>query len=414
MKLAMVNPGTQPSFATTEPLNLGFIASYILANSDTEVRIIDQLAGENVEYELKKFAPDIVGITSVTPNFPDAIKVAALSKSMGCLTIMGGVHASILPNEALQYCDIVVKGEGEIAMLKIIEEGIKSGMVQVPYIKDIDTVPPPARHLMQVEFYLKVRDRIGYSFLNFAERGKNTASILSCRGCPYNCAFCHNSWRGIPVRFHSAERMISEIEDLIEQYDVRSIFFIDDNMFVNRRRLERICEMMLERKMDIIWGANSRVDNINERVLRLAKKAGCRQVTFGFESGSQKILNILNKRTTVEQNINAINLCNKVGIGVNGTVMIGNPTETVHDMRKTIKFIRNNKASNGFGVCITTPYPGTKLWDWCVENNRIPEKFEWGDFNYHKIPINCSELDDENLMKMFQNTISAVFEGMRK
>jgi len=400
VKVALVNPGRDQRFAIQEPLNLGFIASYLEKNN-IELRIIDELAGQNVENELNEYHPDIVGITATTPTALDSYRIADMCRKKGILTVMGGVHASVLPKEALQHVDIVVKGEGEIAMLDIVRNNnISSRIISRPYIKNIDEVPPPARHLMEMDFYLRTKDRLPGSYLYFVPPNTPTASILTSRGCPYNCMFCHNTWRGMPYRSNSAERVILEIEELIETYSIRALFFIEDNLFLNNRRLQTICKMMKQNKINIMWGGNARVDNIDLEILQIAKESGCRQITFGFESGSQRTLDVLNKGTTVEQNRKAIELCNRVGIIPQGTFMIGNPTETIEDIKATKKFIEDNEIEC-VGICITTPYPGTQLWKWCEDHGLIPKSVNWSDFLYDKVPIHvCNTIPPDKLRRL--------------
>jgi magnesium-protoporphyrin IX monomethyl ester (oxidative) cyclase len=402
-KVALINPGKDQKYAVLEPLHLGFIASYLEKNG-IEVRIIDELAGENVEDEINKYRPDIVGITATTPLAPDAYRIADMCRRMGMLTVMGGIHASVLPEEALQHVDIVVKGEGEVAMLDIVRNGIRSGIVSCPYIKNLDEVPLPARHLMKMDFYLCSRDRMESFLTPFVPPHTKSASILTSRGCPYACIFCHNTWRDAPYRFNSAERVISEIEQLIEVYGIEALFFIEDNLFVNKPRLREIAELMKKNRLNIIWGGNARVDNVDLETLQLAKEAGCRQVTFGFESGSQRILDVLNKGITVEQSRKAIKLCRKAGLIVNGTFMIGNPTETTEDIRATQDFIRDHDIAK-VGILITTPYPGTELWKWCESHNLIPQSFNWADFAYTKVAIPaCDTMPPEEIDRQFHET----------
>jgi radical SAM superfamily enzyme YgiQ (UPF0313 family) len=402
-KVALVVPGKDRIFAVQEPLNIGYIASYLEKN-DIDVTIIDQLAGQNVKKEIRRFQPDIVGVTATTPLVNDAYEIIDMCKEMGLLTVMGGRHASILPEEAIKHADIVVKGEGEIAMADIVKNNIKSGIVSRHYIKDLDSIPPPARHLMQMEFYLRTKDRMQESYLYFVPLKTRVAGIISSRGCPFDCAFCHNSWKGLPFRFHSPERVIFEIKYLLNMYDIEAIFFLDDNLFANKPRLKKICKLMKENEIDIIWGCNSRVDNVDAETLRLVKEVGCKQITFGFESGSQRILNILNKRTTVEKARQAIKLCKEVGLFVTGTFMIGNPTETIEDVKLTQRFITENEIDD-YGVCITTPFPGTKLWQWCEENGLIPENFNWSDFTYRKIPIRaCNTISAKEIEELYLET----------
>jgi len=403
IKVALIAPGKIEGFAVQEPLNLGYIASYLEKNN-INVKIIDQLAGQNVYKELKIFTPDIVGITGTTPVILEAYKIADFCRKNKILTVMGGPHVSVLPKEALEHTDIVVVGEGEAAMLKIIQEQIKSGIISVPYVKDLDEIPSPARHLMQMEFYLRVKNRIQESYLYFVPLHSRTASMIVSRGCPYRCTFCHNTWRGIPFRSHSPERVISEMKALERDYNVSHLFFIDDNLFANKLWLKEVCLLMAKNKINIIWGCNTRVDNIDIETLEMVKSVGCRQLTFGFESGSQRILDVLNKKTTVEQNKKAIDLCKKVGLLATGTFMIGNPTETIEDIRLTQKFIRENDVDN-YGVCLTTPFPGTELWNWCEGKKLIPHNLKWSDFTYAKIPIKaCEMISSKKLLELHYET----------
>jgi len=166
------------------------------------------------------------------------------------------------------------------------------------------------------------------------------------------------------LRFHTAEYVIQDIKNLTENYSVETIFFHDDNFVCNRERLKKICEGLSD--LDTTWACRSRTDIINLEILKMMKKAGCRQISFGIESGSQKILNVLNKRNTVENNKRAITLCSEAGIMCCGTFMIGNPTETEEDIRMTQEFIKENKLTAS-GISLTTPFPATALFNMCKE-----------------------------------------------
>jgi radical SAM superfamily enzyme YgiQ (UPF0313 family) len=402
-KIALINPGKNQRLALQEPLSLAFIAGYLEKNGFA-VRIIDELAGQDIETELKNFSPQYAGITATTPLVNRAYEVAKLCRQMGIITIMGGVHVSVLPQEALNYADVVVKGEGEAAMLKIIKEGITSGVVSCDYIKDLDTLPPPARHLLDMEFYVHARDRFPYTYLHFVPVRTRVASILTGRGCPYRCIFCHNSWRNTPYRFNSPERVISEIEELVSIYGIKALFFIEDTLFVNKDRLVKICDLLRKNRLNIIWGGSARVDEIDEEILKVVKKAGCCQITFGFESGSQRVLDTLKKGTTVEQNAKAIKLCRKFGIIPQGSFMVGNPMETIEDVLATQRFIKRNNIG-GVVVCVTTVYPGTGLWKWCEERNLIPPNLSWSDLLYDRAVIPCCEqFSCEDIEALFRQT----------
>jgi len=407
-KAALINPGKNKQFSMQEPLNIGFIAGF-LEKHGVETKIIDELAGADVKKEVVKFMPDVVGITATTPLAEIAYQHADMCRKLGLKTVMGGVHASVMPEEALEHADIVVKGEGEQAMLDIILNDITQGIISRPYYKNIDEIPRPAYHLMDMDFYLTTRDRVPYSTsLFFAPARSKVASLLTSRGCPHSCNFCHNSWKGMPYRNNSPERVAEDVKYLIDTYHIDALFFCDDNLFANRPSLKKICSLMEERRINIAWGCNARADSVDPDTLRHAKKAGCRQITFGFESGSQKILDRLDKKTTVETNKKAVELCKEAGLLCVSTFMLGNPDETAEDVELTRKFILENDI-DCIGLCITTPYPGTELWRWCQERRFIPENIKWSDFVADVSPIQVSQYLKPELVKKYRGKIYLEF-----
>lgn len=410
-KIALVNPGKDQRFSVQEPLHLGYLAAY-LRKHNVEVTIIDELAGDDVERRILEFNPTFVGLTATTPLVNDAYRIAKFCRNKGIKTVMGGVHVSILPNEALEHVDFVVIGEGEEALLCIARQESKERIIKSSnYIKNLDDIPMPARDLLNMEFYKKSKTRTPESYLFFVKKGMTVGAIMSSRGCPYDCIFCHNTWRDVPFRFHSAERVISEIKELINIYKTDAIFFIEDDFWANKKRLREICEKIIHENLSFIWAANARVTDLSEELLVLAKMAGCRQITFGFESGSQKILDILNKKSKVEDNYNAVKLCNKIGIIPQGTLMLGAPNETVDDIKATQCFIRDTKIQS-VGICLTTPYPGTKLWNMLKAEGKIPDKIDWCEFTYDKTPIRvCYSIPPEMLKKLYKETYEIAFQN---
>jgi magnesium-protoporphyrin IX monomethyl ester (oxidative) cyclase len=408
-KVALINPGGQQElYSATEPLNLGFLAAYLEKNG-VEVRIIDELAGEDAAAALDEFKPDIAGITAVTPLAVRAYEIADMCRARGMLTVMGGVHASVLPDEALRHCDIVVKGEGEAALLEIARGTAERGVISRPYLKDLDELPPPARHLMKMDFYLRGRDRLPGHTYNFADKGAVTAAMMCSRGCPYSCIFCHNSWRGMPCRFNSAERVVDELQSLVRDYGVNTVFFLDDDLFLSKPRIKRICELILERKLNVLWSAAARAERVDVETLTLARQAGCRKINFGFESGSQRILDVLNKRGTVAQNMAAIEICRKAGVEACGTFMIGNPGETMADIEMTVDFIKRSGLKYR-SVLITTPFPGTQLWNWCVSKGFVPENLNWNDFNYSRAPVRaCENFTQEEIERLHERITEELY-----
>ena len=422
VKIALVNPAKTSKVisAAAPPINLGYLASYIRKNvENVDVIIIDGLSGQNIENELIKFMPDIVGITSTTPTIFEAYRIADFVRSnLKSVIVMGGVHVSIMPEEALKHADIVVEGEGEVAFLEIVNnfsngKKLEHGIMSRPYIKNLDDIPSPAWDLMDMEFYIKTKDNSAKS-VPYTSTKARALTIITSRGCPYKCIFCHNSWKQTPVRYHSAKRLVEDIETLMEKYKIDSIMFADDEFIANGPRLKEICEMIKERGIDkkLVWGCQARADIINRfglETIKMMKDAGCKLVAIGFESGSQKILDILKCNTvTVEDGAKAIKICKDAGIKVGGSFMMGTPTETLEDMLETLDFVNKNDLDfAGFGI--TTPYPGTRLWNWCVELNLLPNDVDYVNLHPHLKADNayivCNTMPKEKFIKEF-NRIS--------
>jgi len=341
MKVALINPTIKEIKASEAPLHLGYIAGYLEQNG-IEVKIIDQMAGDDVSREINVYSPDIVGITSMTAMVSEAYRIADMCRRIGILTVMGGEHPSAMPEEALEHADVAVVGEGEIAMLDIVRKRITSGIVSRPSLKDIDELPLFPWHLIKQDFYLHMSNETKLAtlaFLGSALSSTKASSLLTSRGCPFQCILCHNSLRQSHIRFHSAERVLEEIRCLKADYGVEAIAFLDENFLVNKPRLEEICHKMIEEKLGILWSCATSAHFLDLKTARMIREAGCRQIASGVESGSQRILDVLNKSVTVEQNKKAIKICKEAGLLVHGSFMLGSPTETVEDVRLTQKFI---------------------------------------------------------------------------
>ena len=403
-KVVLVNPGKNKPWASIlPPMNLGYIASF-LEKHGVETYIVDELAGQDIKKAFDTIQPDIVGITATTALASDAYTVAKVSRKYGFTTVMGGVHASFLTEEVLNHVDIVVKGEGEQAMLDIVR-GNRSRVITAPYIKNLDKIPPPAWHLMDMEFYLSASDRFKGVHIDYVSPNNKLGSLMTIRGCPYSCIFCCNSWRNIPIRFNSPERVLDEIKLLIEQYGIQALYFAEDDFFMSKSRLKNICRLMHENNINLKWGCQARSNSVDLETLTMAKEAGCCQVQFGFESGSQRILDILkNKTTKVEKNAQAVKLCKQAGIHSFATFMLGNPTETVEDLQATFDFIKNNHIDR-VGVLVTTPFPGTKLWQWCEEHDLIPENIDYSTCITSNVSIPCCDTISPKVVNKFARKI---------
>lgn len=408
-KLVLVNTGTNYEYGVHEPLHLLVLASYVHKKGH-EVAIADQIAGEDIFKKIKKLNPDFVGITATTAVIDDAYKVAEWCKSEGFKTILGGVHVSVLSREGLEYADYVVKGEGEEALVKILGGGVESGIVTGTPIQNLDELPKINRDLINVDFYQRGKDRNPGTHLHFVPRGTKLNAILATRGCPYNCIFCHNSWRGLPVRINSAKRIIEEMKELEQMYGTEAVFFMDDDLLFSKSRMKEFCELYKKEGLKIIWGCQTRVTSVDRDYLKMLKEANCKQITFGLESGNQRVLSMLkNCMTTLKQNREAVQMVKEAGILSCGSFMIGNPGETEEEIEETRKFIIDNKL-DGFGVSVTTPFPGTKLWEMCKEKGVIPDKIDWSNFNLNNLTFALNDIPPERMKKIHNKFLNLVYQ----
>ncbi|MGQ9722111.1 MAG: B12-binding domain-containing radical SAM protein [Candidatus Jordarchaeum sp.] len=377
---------------TSPPLGLAYLASS-LEREGVNVRILDaqalNLSFDEIEREIRDWKPEVVGATGATPACFDALRVLEIAKSYGAKTVLGGPHFSFTDVETLEnypFVDFVVRGEGEETVVELISALERGGEVSEvlgltyrdggtvrknqdrPLIKDIDSIPFPAFHLLPMNRY------------TFG--GYHYATVMTSRGCPYNCVFCASSklfgkrWRG-----RSPRNVVDELKHLAESYRVRNIEFLDDTFTLNQRRAEKICDEIINRRLDIVWNCSSRVNTISQSLLEKMKKAGCDSIYYGVESGSQEILGRMKKGTTLNQTIRAFKKTKRVGMEIIGSFIIGFPGETINTIKKTISFAKFLKPDYAqFTIC--TPYPGTELFQ-IIENTDIMQLFtkDWSKYD---------------------------------
>lgn len=388
------------------PLGLAYIAS-ALEKAGGSVRILDRdvvLRKEGLDFErcdhvmlkeVSDFKPDYVGISATTPNMPDAGSIAlAIKKTLPAVpVILGGPHGSAIPEETLHEfpgLDMVVIGEGESTMLDIIS-GVEAPQIKgIAYRRDgkavvnaprepignIDELPMPGRHLLEMDFYLRPSR---FTSRNLSLR---TTSIFTARGCPYHCDFCAGPliFPG-RVRYHSAERVLSEIDDLIARYRVEALYFAEDMFLSHKKRAIELLEGFLKRPWGgrLKWFAQARVNVIDKEMCELMKRAGCVGVEYGFESGSQRILDVMRKAVRVEENLSAARITRKAGLRFQANIIVGYPGETRDDFEATIKFLQETKPDN-IGFNLFMPLPGTAVYKRLKEaGSPIPPWDEIGD-----------------------------------
>ncbi|HHJ00587.1 MAG TPA: radical SAM protein [Candidatus Aerophobetes bacterium] len=360
---------------TALPLGLAYLAS-VLEREGHKVKVLDcptlEYDLKDLEREIKGFSPQVMGITSTTSTIYDAYKVARLTKEINpkAVVVIGGPHVSFTAEQTLRECpfiDVVVRGEGETTteeLITCLEEGqpleevrgisFRKGEKVVetenrPFIENLDELPFPAYHLLPMDRYKVGRHHF--------------ANIITSRGCPFSCIFCSSSQLcGKRWRARSPENVIEELKVLKYEYNISEVEFLDDTFTLNSPRAEKICDLMIRENLNLSWSASSRVNTLTQRLANKMRKAGCHTIYLGIESGSQKILDLIQKGTNLVQVERAVEILKGAKINVLGSFIIGIPGETIKSIKKTIKLAKKlNLNFAQFSIC--TPYPGTKLFD---------------------------------------------------
>jgi radical SAM superfamily enzyme YgiQ (UPF0313 family) len=339
----------------------------------------DHTVWQEARQVIREFSPDLVGITAMTTKIASAFKVASLCKELSpdVTVVMGGPHGTIKAEETLQihpHIDFVIRGEGEVSFSNLVvalEKGSDPGQIHGlsyhqnegivhtangPWIEDLDTIPFPARDmLMGQETYTS----------------EDMGLMMTSRGCPYHCTYCATSIWGRRVRYRSVGNVVAEIKLVKERYGTRQFTFKDDSFTINKKRVYELCERFIEEGLDINWDCNTRVNVINEELLRVMKRAGCNSIKVGVESGSQRILDlVMEKEITHDQVREAARLFRKVGIHWTGYFMMGVPGETAEDVRATLAFMREVQP-DFVSFSVYEAFPGTKLFDIGIERGLV-------------------------------------------
>lgn len=372
------------------PLGVMYLASYV-KNHGHGVEILDLNVTKNGSRI--DFSPyDLVGISSDTPRINDAMHLARSAKEAGKPVVMGGSHPTFQDEEILStgWVDFIVRGEGEITFLDLVtalegrrkeDLGKVSGISHIDeagkmirtgtprFVDDLDDLPYPSRDLVGLEKYR-----------HLTLSGRPMTSILTSRGCPYDCSFCSaNKIVGRTWRARKPVLIADEMEDVMEDYPFTAFCLVDDNFTLSVKRVDELCDEIIERKLGIRWWCMSRCDLLakNEQLVEKMATAGCDTVFLGLESGSQRSLENYHKRSSVEIGEKAVSILRKHGIDTHASFIIGDVEETYDDIQKTLEYALD---LDPFVVqfSIMTPYPGTKLFE--DIKKRIYEK-DWTRFD---------------------------------
>jgi radical SAM superfamily enzyme YgiQ (UPF0313 family) len=384
-----------PGYNYFKPLGLGYIKSYLKnVLPDIEVRIFEDIDS------LIEANPECVGISAATEDFSVAQRhIKRVQQELNCPIIMGGVHITLLP-QTLPKGAIACIGEGEETIVELMKIFLIEGKFDQNKISNVQGIAywNDNDELIQTEprglitpldkIPLPDRDALGI------KPGKNeTLYMFTSRGCPYQCKFCVSRVHWKKYREFSAEYVIHEIEELINRYEIKNISFFDDLFIVNRRRLARIADWFVSKRYDISTCCAVRANLVDDELCELLKKINIREITFGAESFSERVLHELKKGSvTAYQNQHALDILQKNGITANCSIIFGSPEETTEDLIITWKAIFSNLLLgklNKVGWGLLRPYPGCEYWDLAVQKGVVGVNMDWDNFkNWNGFHLN--------------------------
>ena len=409
------------------PLGLAYIAS-ALEGAGYSVKILDMSAVgmDWVDFisQVKRIRPRIAGISFMTNQFKEAIKASLILKEINSEVpiIVGGPHASALPGEILSNdsIDFVVIGEGENTMRELVahllngedrcsqisgiayrDKDTGETVLTAPreFISDLDSLPFPAWHLLAIERYSVLATG--------AQAAKRIVTILSSRGCPNQCIFCDShTVFGRKFRARSAENIFAEVMYLKEKFNISQFDFADDTITIDKERMMKLCNLIIDSNLMINWMCNVRVNTVDGQMLGIMRRAGCVRVDLGVESGDTMVLAAIKKGITLERIKLAHKLAQASGIKTNSFLMVGNLREDFNSVKKTVEFVRD--FVEDANVAIATPYPGTELYQVAKSNGWLRES-DWSRFvtsptylpDYHPVMVTDKMNEDQILQAFF-------------
>lgn len=376
MRICLINPpntyeliGNDPVIIKDQqgcypPLGILYTSSYINQKGQHHVDVVDS-QGEKLNHaqtaeKVASLKPDLIGLTAMTFTLVDCkLVMDELRKRLPGVPIMvGGPHTSIYSEETLSPnslgADYVVVGEGEITVNELatdLEMGKPKGNIyrQTNFIQDLDELPFADYDAVNIHNY--------YSVL--AEETPSL-TLFTSRGCPFACAYCDRPALGKGFRPQGAQRVVNEMESL-EKRGAKEIFFYDDTFSVSMKRVNEICDEYIKRHLTIKWDIRTRVNVVNEELLKKMKLAGCVRIHFGVESGNPRIVRTMNKGVSIKQVEDAFDICHRVGIKTLAYFMMGNPGETLDDVKETLALSKRIKP-DFMQMTILSPFPATKYY----------------------------------------------------
>jgi radical SAM superfamily enzyme YgiQ (UPF0313 family) len=377
-----------------------------------EVAIVDAKGGgitlEEATERVTALRPDVLGISATTISINNGARIAAAVKAKmpHVTTVVGGPHVSAVPEPTLHAFpefDYGISGEGEIALFALLDalaagqsplalagvvardgDGGIHANCRAPYIDDLDGLPFPAWDVLGDAF----PHRFGPSIFNY--RCTPMATLVTSRGCPFSCTFCDRSTSGKLGRYHSVE-YVMEMCRMLAERGARHVIFYDDLFTVKKKRVIELCEAMVRAQLPFTWSCNSHPNLLDLPTLRLMKRAGCWQIAYGVESGSQRVLNVVKHEVKLPRLRETLRMTRQAGIRAKGYLMLGHPTETVESLEETRAFLEDVDLDVA-QVTKFTPYPGTPAYPTIQHYGSFTEDWErMNAMNFIFIPHGLTE-----------------------
>ncbi len=394
------------------PLGLALAAS-VLEKNNIPVSILDlqvePLDEEQLGYKIKEINPQLIGLSASTPVIKEAFKIAEIAKKAipEAKVILGGVHATVMPQECISNpnVDIVARGESEYTFVDLCLKEDLSSIDGITYKRDnqiiinkerepvkyLDELPFPAYHLLPMQKY---KPALG------TYKRLPAMIMLTSRGCPGRCTFCYSGIKEKNIRTRSEENVIKEIKFLKERYGVKEINFYDDVFTLFRNKIVRLCKTIIEEKIDITWSCMSRINLIDKELLKIMKEAGCHSICYGIESADETILKNIQKFIDLNKAREVIKMTKESGIEVRISLIFGNPGETEETMEKTIRFALETDPDVAL-FNIATAYPGTEMYSEAKAKGYLVER-DWEEYNLANYTLKLPGLSEEKIQEYYK------------
>ena len=396
------------------PTDLMYLAS-IAENCGFEAIIRDYSQGGNFEADLKEIQPNYLVANIATPTFKSDMMAVQLAKEIVpsiCTIVKGAPFLTYNTNTIYEnpFIDYVIMGEAELT-LKDILDGVPDNEIlgicyrenfqpvkndKRPFIDNLDILPFPARHLVDNSIYRR------------PDNGKVQAVVKVARGCPFHCFFClATPVSGTKVRTRSPENIVAELKECVEKYNIKNFLFWSDIFNFNREWTLELCQKIIESGLKITWSSNTRADTMDDEMAKMMYKSGCRLVSIGVESGSQKMLDNIGKKITLDDIRNTVKILKKNKIKIYNYFVIGLPWETEETVEETIKFAIELD-SNFISFYTATPLPGTKYFAYAMMNKLVEGNLDFRSAYYEPV-VRSEHLSKERIFELHKQAVKRFY-----